>query len=65
MLRLVSRLARRKRADKRKKGVGVIIAGVVEEKTADIVIGILQLLVPFLGWLWAVIWGILMMIRSC
>jgi hypothetical protein len=65
VLRLVSRLARRKRADKRKKGVGVIIAGVVEEKTADIVIGILQLLVPFLGWLWAVIWGILMMIRSC
>ncbi|KAI3632884.1 hypothetical protein MIR68_008959 [Amoeboaphelidium protococcarum] len=41
-------------------GIGTIIAGVVNNSLADVVIGILQLLIPFVGWVWSVIWGVLM-----
>merc|ERR1712065_98862 len=45
-------------------GIGTIIAGAVESNVADIIIGVLQLLIPFVGWIWSVVWGILMIIRS-
>jgi hypothetical protein len=47
------------------QGIGVIIAGVMTNNTVDIVIGVLQLVLFFVGWIWAVIWGILMMVRAC
>lgn len=45
-------------------GIGVIIAGALEGDLADVVIGVLQLCIPFVGWAWAIFWGILMIIRS-
>jgi len=47
-------------------GIGVIIAGILDNNMTDVVIGVLQLLFAFfiLGWIWAIIWGILMIIRS-
>mmetsp|Transcript_5915 Transcript_5915/g.15128 ORF Transcript_5915/g.15128 Transcript_5915/m.15128 type:complete len:83 (+) Transcript_5915:91-339(+) len=44
-------------------GVGVIIAGILNNDLPDVVIGILQLVIPFVGWVWAVIWGVLMVLR--
>jgi hypothetical protein len=41
-------------------GVGVIIAGILNKDNVDVLIGILQLCVPYLGWVWAVFWGMLM-----
>jgi hypothetical protein len=43
--------------------VGVIIAGVVNEDMPDVVVGLLQLFVPFVGWIVAVFWGVLMILR--
>jgi hypothetical protein len=43
--------------------VGVIIAGVVNEDMPDVVVGLLQLVVPFVGWIVAVFWGVLMILR--
>jgi hypothetical protein len=31
---------------------------------ADIVIGILQFVLPFVGWIWGIVWGVLMIIRN-
>jgi len=45
-------------------GIGTIVAGALEGDVADIIIGVLQLVLPFVGWIWSVIWGILMIIRS-
>lgn len=47
-------------------GVGTIIAGVIDGKNLvrDIVNGILQLVIPFVGWLWGLIWGILIFLRK-
>jgi hypothetical protein len=45
-------------------GIGVIIAGAIEGDVADIIIGLLQLCIPFVGWIWAIIWGILMIVRN-
>lgn len=43
-------------------GVGVIIAGCLANDMADVLIGVAQLLLPFVGWVWAIIWGILMVL---
>jgi len=47
-------------------GIGTIISGCLSSPpdVADIIIGVLQLVLPFVGWLWSIIWGILMIIRS-
>mmetsp|Transcript_472 Transcript_472/g.551 ORF Transcript_472/g.551 Transcript_472/m.551 type:complete len:89 (+) Transcript_472:140-406(+) len=44
-------------------GVGVIIAGFLNESMPDVIIGILQLVIPFIGWFWAVVWGALMILN--
>mmetsp|Transcript_473 Transcript_473/g.553 ORF Transcript_473/g.553 Transcript_473/m.553 type:complete len:89 (+) Transcript_473:138-404(+) len=44
-------------------GVGVIIAGFLNKSTPDVIIGILQLVIPFIGWFWAVVWGALMILN--
>jgi hypothetical protein len=43
-------------------GVGTIIGGVLDNNLPDVAIGLLQLCVPFVGWLWSIIWGILMIL---
>lgn len=43
-------------------GVGTIIAGILVNNMADVVIGVCQLLIPFVGWVWSIIWGILMIL---
>jgi len=45
-------------------GVGTIIAGALEGSVADIIIGVLQLVLLFIGWIWSVVWGVLMIVRS-
>ncbi len=47
-------------------GVGTIISGVIskENMVRDIVIGVLQLVIPFLGQIWGLVWGILIFVRS-
>ncbi|EEA06398.1 uncharacterized protein CMU_008900 [Cryptosporidium muris RN66] len=45
-------------------GVGMIIIGVMNNDAPDIVTGILQLCIPFVGWIWAIVWGILIVSRS-
>ena len=39
-------------------------AGVLSNDSNDIIIGILQLLLVFVGWIWAWIWGFLMIVRG-
>eukprot|EP01053_Blabericola_migrator_P006955 Blabericola_migrator_1__6954@NODE_3523_length_1708_cov_117_929311_g2188_i0_p1_GENE_NODE_3523_length_1708_cov_117_929311_g2188_i0NODE_3523_length_1708_cov_117_929311_g2188_i0_p1_ORF_typecomplete_len155_score8_52Spec3/PF15795_5/0_0056_NODE_3523_length_1708_cov_117_929311_g2188_i05881052 len=46
-------------------GVGMIISGALREDPVDVLIGALQLCLPFIGWCWAVIWGILMIYKVC
>ena len=43
-------------------GVGTIIAGALDNCLPDVAIGLLQLFVPFVGWIWSIIWGILMIL---
>mmetsp|Transcript_5440 Transcript_5440/g.16222 ORF Transcript_5440/g.16222 Transcript_5440/m.16222 type:complete len:93 (-) Transcript_5440:74-352(-) len=45
-------------------GVGTIVAGILDSDTIDIVIGLLQVFVPIVGWIWGIVWGVLMIIRS-
>ena len=47
-------------------GIGTIIMGVVIENRDDIIIGALQLVLTIciVGWIWSVIWGVLMISRS-
>lgn len=44
-------------------GIGTIIAGALEGNMADVIIGVLQLVLPFIGWIWSIIWAVLMIIR--
>ena len=46
-------------------GVGTMIAAVVspDRDLADFLIGVMQLLIPFIGWLWSLVWGILMILN--
>ncbi|XXQ34418.1 Transmembrane protein [Plasmodiophora brassicae] len=43
-------------------GVGTIFAALVEKSWPDVLIGVLQLILPILGWVWSIIWGILMIV---
>lgn len=47
-------------------GVGTIISGIVDGSNVvrDVVNGILQLVIPFVGWIWGLIWGILIFLRK-
>jgi hypothetical protein len=45
-------------------GFGTMIAGFLENDMADVLIGIGQLLIPFFGWIWSVVWGVLMLIQG-
>jgi hypothetical protein len=41
-------------------GFGTMIGGVMTADIPDVIIGLLQLFIPFVGWLWSILWGILM-----
>lgn len=47
-------------------GVGTIIAGVIDKRNTvrDVIFGVLQLLIPVLGWIWGLIWGILIFVKG-
>jgi hypothetical protein len=45
-------------------GIMVIIAGVMNNDMADVIIGLLQLCLPFVGWAWAIFWGVLMIVKG-
>ena len=47
-------------------GIGTIIAGAIDGDKADIVIGLLQLvlLLIVVGWVWSIVWGVLMIIKG-
>lgn len=42
----------------------MIIIGFLENDTANMMIGVLQLLLPVVGWIWAVVWGILIILKA-
>ena len=44
-------------------GFGTIIAGAADNNMADVIIGVLQLVLPFIGWIWSILWGVLMIIN--
>jgi hypothetical protein len=45
-------------------GVGTIIAGAKVSNTGQIIKGVLQLVIPVLGWVWSIVDGIRMFTRS-
>lgn len=49
-------------------GIGTIIIGVMEKKQNVWVLGIIQFVVTVItfgiGWIWALIWGIIVFVRS-
>ncbi|SCL98312.1 conserved protein, unknown function [Plasmodium chabaudi chabaudi] len=45
-------------------GFGMIAIGILNKDPDDLIIGILQLLVPLVGWIWAILWGILIVIKN-
>ena len=45
-------------------GIGTIVVGIMEKKTNVWVLGIIQLVLWPIGHLWAIIWGILVFVRS-
>lgn len=45
-------------------GIGMIIIGIIEGNCANILIGLLQLILPLIGWIWAVVWGVLIITRN-
>ncbi|ORM40147.1 uncharacterized protein BXIN_1231 [Babesia sp. Xinjiang] len=45
-------------------GVGTMILGFVNDCLEDVVIGAMQLLLPFVGWIWSIVWGILIIARK-
>ena len=38
-------------------GVGTMIAGCLVDDVSHMIIGLCQLLIPFVGWLWSIVWG--------
>ncbi|KAL8449986.1 hypothetical protein Emed_002727 [Eimeria media] len=45
-------------------GLGMIIIGAMSGDNATLLIGVMQLIIPFVGWIWAVVWGILIIMRA-
>ncbi|CBZ50090.1 hypothetical protein NCLIV_005660 [Neospora caninum Liverpool] len=45
-------------------GLGVIILGFIENDASTMMIGVLQLLLPIVGWVWAVVWGVLIVLKA-
>lgn len=47
-------------------GLGTIIAGVVSGRDVlkHVLIGVIQIIIPIIGWIWAIIWGILIFLES-
>ena len=45
-------------------GIGTIIAAIIDFNVADILIGVLQLVIPFVGWIWSIVWGVMMIIHG-
>lgn len=45
-------------------GIGTIVAGALDGSLADVIIGILQLVLPFVGWIWSIVWGVIMIIHA-
>jgi hypothetical protein len=41
-------------------GIGTIVAGFIAYDLSDVLIGLGQLFIPFVGWLWSIAWGVLM-----
>ena len=44
-------------------GIGTIVAGALDNSMADVLIGVLQLVLPFIGWIWSILWAVLMIIN--
>lgn len=45
-------------------GVGMIIHGIIYQDWANLCIGLMQLFIPFVGWLWGWLWGALIIIKA-
>lgn len=45
-------------------GLGMIIIGIINNDASDIITGVLQLLLPFVGWVWALVWGIAIICKN-
>jgi hypothetical protein len=45
-------------------GIGTIILGVLRENLWVVVAGVLQLCLPFVGWIWSIIWGVLIIKKA-
>ncbi|CXI02013.1 conserved Plasmodium protein, unknown function [Plasmodium berghei] len=45
-------------------GFGMIAIGILNKDPDDLIIGILQLFVPLVGWIWSILWGILIIIKN-
>ncbi|CDR96841.1 hypothetical protein BBBOND_0307450 [Babesia bigemina] len=43
-------------------GSGLIILGITNNCLEDVLIGVAQLLLPIVGWLWSLVWGVLIII---
>jgi hypothetical protein len=41
-------------------GIGTMIGGFMANDMADVLIGLIQLFIPCVGWIWSIIWGVLM-----
>ena len=46
-------------------GIGTMIAGFMANDLADVLIGCGQLFIPFVGWIWSIIWGVVMVAEGC
>ncbi|EGC34932.1 hypothetical protein DICPUDRAFT_55483 [Dictyostelium purpureum] len=46
-------------------GIGTIILGALDDCNIwCVLIGVLQLCLPFVGWFWSIIWGVLILIKG-
>ena len=45
-------------------GLGMIIIGAMTKDNANLLIGVIQLILPFVGWIWGLVWGVLIILRA-
>eukprot|EP00918_Siedleckia_nematoides_P078464 GHVU01171686.1.p1 GENE.GHVU01171686.1~~GHVU01171686.1.p1 ORF type:complete len:187 (-),score=11.66 GHVU01171686.1:311-871(-) len=43
-------------------GLGMILQGAIGKDTPNLLVGVFQLLVPLVGWIWGIIWGVIWII---